>query len=281
MIAPGPHYQVELDQYCGPLDLLVFLVKRSELSTGNLRLAEIVRQFVSYVEVLEFLALDEVGDFLVMITTLMEIKSREMLPRAVEEEKPVQAVVPDGPPSDLIRQLMLHKQFQQAGQLLRAQAAVWMDRYPRMESSRPSTRRTASMDYIKDVELWDLISALSRILKSRQLEKHEKIKYDETPLHIHIQQLGERVRQEKVVSFHSLFNEMTHRSQIVGLFLAILELLRHHGFRAVQEHDFADIVLYPPADDTVATSHGAESLSKSSLAIGRELSESNQWSTPD
>lgn len=250
MIASAAHYRVQMDLYSGPIDLLVYLVKRSELSASALKISQIVKQFVEYVEILEYLALDEIGDFLVMISTLMEIKSRELLPRpaeeTVEEEQPVQS---GSPGSQLIAQLMLHKQFQVAIGELKSKAEVWQDRYPRMESSRPSTRRPQSLDYIKDVELWDLVSALSRVIKTKHLEKHERIRFDETPLHIHIKQMAERIMQQKEVSFHSLFQEVTHRSQIVGMFLAILELLRHHGFRAVQAVDYGDIMLYPPLEE--------------------------------
>ncbi|WP_459557853.1 segregation and condensation protein A [Lacunimicrobium album] len=251
MIAPAPaNYRVQMDLYSGPIDLLVYLVKRSELSATNLKISLIVKQFVDYVEVLEYLALDEIGDFLVMITTLLEIKSRELLPRAAEEVvEEEQAATSGSPGSQLIAQLMLHKQFQYAIGELKAKADVWLDRYPRMESSKPSSRRPQSLDYIKDVELWDLVSALSRVIKIKHIEKHERIKFDETPLHIHIKMMADRIKEQKEVSFHSLFKEVSHRSVIVGMFLAILELLRHHGFRAVQAEDHGDIMLYPPVEE--------------------------------
>ncbi|MCA9052923.1 MAG: chromosome segregation protein ScpA, partial [Planctomycetaceae bacterium] len=105
---------------------------------------------------------------------------------------------------------------------------------------------------IKEVELWDLVSALGRVLRHQHIDEETSIKYDDTPVAVYVEQLGERVRREGMVTFTSLFESETLRSRIVGLFLAILELLRHHHFRAEQPDDYGEIFIRPPDEETAS-----------------------------
>ncbi|MBX3439742.1 MAG: chromosome segregation protein ScpA, partial [Planctomycetaceae bacterium] len=109
--------------------------------------------------------------------------------------------------------------------------------------------RDPAGDRIKEVELWDLVSALGRVLQRKHVEERSSIRYDETPIHVYVEQIGDLVRREGEVYFNSLFDEETDRSKIVGMFLAVLELLRHHGFRAEQPIPFGEIIIYPPLSD--------------------------------
>jgi segregation and condensation protein A len=243
-------YRVELDIFTGPLDLLLYLVRRNEVDLVDLPIATITRQFQEFLSVLEQLDLDLVGDFVVMASTLTEIKSRQVLPAEKPDEEPEEEAPQGDPRTDLIRQLLEYKKFKEAATSLQEQAAQWQERYPRLTDERPASGRDASADRIKEVELWDLVSALSRVLKRKEVETESKILDDETPLHVHVEQIGERVRQEGTVRFSSLFDQETVRSRIVGMFLAVLELIRHHGFRATQTADFGEIFISPPENDT-------------------------------
>lgn len=237
-------YRVELDRYSGPLDLLLFLVRRSELDLLDLPIAEITAQFQRYLAALQFLDLDQAGDFVVMASTLLEIKSRLALPNPEEEEVPVE--VSDDPRGGLIQQLLEYKKFKEAAQALEERAAEWRERYPRLSDERPDAVRDQSSDRIKGVELWDLVSALSRVLERRVIEEESKIRYDDTPISVYVEQIGARVRELGRVGFTSLFDNASQRSRIIGIFLAILELLRHHGFHADQADAFGEIWILPP-----------------------------------
>ncbi len=237
-------YRVELDRYSGPLDLLLFLVRRNELDLLDLPVAEITAQFQRYLSALQFLDLDAAGDFVVMASTLLEIKSRLALPNAEEEEVPVE--VSDDPRGGLIQQLLEYKKFKEAAQLLEEGRAEWSERYPRLSDERPDAVRDQSADRIKDVELWDLVSALSRVLERRVIEEESKIRYDDTPISVYVEQIGARVREVGRVGFTMLFDNASQRSRIIGIFLAILELLRHHGFHAEQADAFGEIWIMPP-----------------------------------
>lgn len=251
-----PAYRVELDVFHGPLDLLLYLVRRNEVEIADMPIYPIAAQFAEFLEVLQAIDLDLVGDFVVMASQLIEIKSRVVLPdesgeEAVEAEVPISTA---DPRSDLIQQLLEYRRFKEAATSLEAHAAQWQERYPRLENDRPSGGKDPAADRIKEVELWDLVSALGRILRRREVEEETSVKADDTPLHVHVERIGQLVREQGEVRFTSLFDTETSRSRIVGMFLAILELLRHHHFRAEQIEPYGEILVRPPLEATqVAT----------------------------
>ena len=236
-------YRVQLDHFQGPLDLLLYLVRRHEIDVRELPLAEITRQFIEFVDVLECLELELVGDFIVMAASLLEIKSRQSLPQPEETDEEIE---PDDSQNRLIERLLEYKKFKAASLVLEERAAEWQERFPRLSDDRPRDGKDHAADRIKDVELWDLVSALGRVLKRKEIDKQTRIQYDDTPISVFIERVGKRVRREGRVSFSSFFERTNDRHRIVGLFLAMLELLRHHGFRAEQTADFGEIWLLPP-----------------------------------
>lgn len=242
-----PEYRVQLDLFNGPLDLLLYLVRRNEVDCTQLPIAVIADQFQEFLNVLEFLDLDLVGDFLVMAGTLMEIKSREVLPQAVEETAEA-AAEPDVGHNELIARLLEYKKYKDAATALEQRAAEWQRRYPRLHDDRPAAGRDHAADPIREVELWDLVSALSRVLQKKNVDQSRSIRYDDTPISVYVERIGEKVRQEQRVAFSDLFDGTNLRSKIIGLFLAVLELLRHHGFRAEQPVDYGEIFILPPAE---------------------------------
>jgi segregation and condensation protein A len=261
---PLAPYRVELDIFSGPLDLLLYLVRRNEVGIVDLPIATITRQFQKYLSILEFIDLDIVGDFVVMASTLVEIKSRLVLPQPVEEATEVE--IEDDPRSDLIQQLLEYKKFKDAATALEARAAEWQERYPRLSDDRPRQGKDPSTDRIKEVELWDLVSALARVVERKVIDQESSIRYDDTPISVYIEQIGTRVRAQGRVPFTSFFEASSLRSTIISIFLAILELLRHHHFRAEQEADFGEIWIMPPADEAAAEIAADESSDPDDLA---------------
>lgn len=242
-------YRVVLDNFHGPLDLLLYLVRRHELDVMDLSLATITEQFLEFQRVLEFLDLDGIGEFVVTAATLVEIKSREALPQPEQEEE---AIADDGPQGDLIERLLQYKKLKEASRALEEYAAEWQERFPRLSDDRPNVGKNPAADRIKDVELWDLVSALGRVLKTKEIEKQTRIKYEDTPISVYIERIGTHVRANGRTPFSSFFEQTNRRSRIVGIFLAVLELLRHHAFRAEQPVDFGEIWILPPADEKMA-----------------------------
>ena len=240
-------YRVQLEVFSGPLDLMLYLVKRHELDILDLPIAKITRQFSELLEVIEVLDFDMIGDFVVMASTLVEIKSRMVLPRP-EEDEPEARDGDDDPRSDLVRQLIEYKKYKDASRLLEEQAAEWQEHYPRLSDERPVEGGDPSEDRIKEVELWDLVSALSRILRRSPATNQTAIIYDDTPISTYVQRIYALVMEQGKVAFSSLFEGAYSKSKVVGIFLAILELLRHYHLRAEQPEPYGEIWVLPPLE---------------------------------
>lgn len=245
-----PNYRVSLSFFEGPLDLLLYLTRRNEVESRKIPLSTITSQFLEFLAVLEFIDLELASEFVVVASTLLEMKSRDVLPSeddAVAEEEEVTA---SGPATDLVRKMLEYRRFRDAAQAIEIQAIEWQARYPRLADERPVIGKTPAADRIKEVELWDLVSALGRILKKKDVQTEGRILYDDTPIEVYVKQIGDRVHAEGEVFFTKLFDQETIRSRIVGMFLAILELLRHHGYRAIQEGLYGEIRVFPPLPKT-------------------------------
>lgn len=239
-------YRVTLEVFSGPLDLLLYLVKRHEVDILDLPISGIAMQFQEYIDVLEIINLDLVGDFVVMASTLAEIKSRLVLPRPEEEQEVVTPLA--DPRTDLVRQLLEYKKFKDAAKMLEEHASQWQEHYPRLADERPIVTNDPAQDHIKEVELWDLVSALSRIIRQNVNTNPSTIVYDDTPISVYVQRIYHRVQQQERVLFSDLFEGTNLRSKIVGIFLAILELLRHYKLRAEQPTPFGEIFVIGPLE---------------------------------
>lgn len=247
MLLAAP-YRVELaDLFDGPLDLLLYLVRKEEINVLDLSLSRIIDQFLEYLEILEIIDFDVAADFLVTAATLAEIKSRLALMRDEEEaESPEEEELSDIAPGNFVAHLLAYRRLKEAAENLQEQALAWHDRYPRLADDRPDMRRSPARDFIKDVEVWDLVGAFARIVRKKSREEEHQVRFDDTPIHVYVERIGERIRQEGRILFQELFARQADRSQVIGMFLAVLELVRHHGYRAQQELDFGEIWLMPP-----------------------------------
>ena len=245
-------YRVSLDIFGGPMDLLLYLVRKNEVDILDLPLAKITVQFLEFLEVLRLLDVDLAADFVATASTLMEIKSRIVLPR--QEEAELEQPLEDEPPSDLVHKLIEYKRLRDAALALEEHAALWQERFPRLSDERPGRERDLASDRIREVELWDLVSALARVLRRSSVEEETSVRDDEVPLAVYMDAISQRVRREGSVAFSTLFENATRRNVIVGLFLAVLELLRHHGFRAEQSADYGEIWIRPPLNEAAGSS---------------------------
>jgi segregation and condensation protein A len=236
MTTSEPHdYQVDLDNFRGPLDLLLYLVKREEVDIRDISIARLAEQFKEYVEASRFLDVERAGDFLVMAATLMEMKVRMLLPRAEEEA--------DGagdPHVELVRQLLQYKRFKEAATLLDALAEEQSYRLPRQPNAAPATPTTPA---VRPVELWDLVSAFGRLMRETMALQPQDIVVDQTPLHVYMDMILKRLQQETRILFSSLFTPPYTRSRLVGLFLAVLELTKGRQITPEQAEPFSDIWL--------------------------------------
>ena len=266
--ASAGEYRVQLEAYCGPLDLLLYLVRRQEVDLLDLPLAQLTAQFVEFVEVLQLLDLDLIGEFVVTASSLLEIKSRLVLPQEGAIAELVERE--EDPRTELVQQLLEYKRFKEATRLLEEQAAVWQQRYWRLSDDRPSKGGAAGQELFKEVELWDLVSALSRVLRKNSEASPSTVIYDDTPISVYIEQIKERVAVEQRVAFSSLFAGSPSRSRITGIFLAILELLRHQNYRAEQPVAYHEIWVMPPLEVVQVDGGELAALREDELPAGRD-----------
>jgi segregation and condensation protein A len=234
------NFRVDLDTFRGPLDLLLYLVRKHELEIVEIPIAEITRQFLDYLSVLEQLDVNGVGDFLEMASTLIEIKSRMVLPRGGEEEDDL-----DDPRQELVRRLLEYKKFKDAASILEERSRAWQERFGRMANDVPGRDRNLAEQPIHELELWDLVSAFGRVIRDNQSTAASNIVYDETPIHVYMARIHERLRARGRLTFSELFQAARHKSTLIGIFLAVLELVRHHGVRAEQNELFGEIWILP------------------------------------
>ena len=145
---------------------------------------------------------------------------------------------------------MQYKRFRDAACLLDEQSRRWQLRYSRLSSDLPPRRIDADEIPIAKVEVWDLVSAFGRILKARQKAPQQSIQYDDTPIHVYMQRIHERVQKANRVELQDLFEVGMHKSTLVAMFLATLEMTRHHGLYAIQETADGPLYLQPGPDFT-------------------------------
>jgi len=230
-------YLVELDTFRGPLDLLLYLVKHNEVDICDIPIARIADQFLEYLRVMEMIDVERAGEFLVMAATLMEIKSRTLLPRSEElTEKE------EDPRQELVRQLLEYKKIKDAAALLEAQAEQQLYRLPRFPVESAAGADPANQP-LRAVELWDLVSAFGRLMRETLALQPNQIVVDETPMQVYMDTIVERLKQAVRLPFAALFTPPFHRIRLVGLFLAMLELIRTRQIEVEQQGPFGEITL--------------------------------------
>lgn len=228
-----PTFQVDLEQYCGPLDLLLHIVRREELDLAYLPLTKIIDQYFDYLEVLVELQIDDVADFLEVASILVELKSKHAVPNIetaeVDQAEPVQELS-----DDLVERLIQFKRIRDASSILDEQSRQWQLRYSRLTNDLPAKRADSGSQPIRPIEVWDLVSAFGRILRERHVAPTQQVVYDDTPIHVHMQHIHGLVCGEQRVELTSLFQPRMHKSTLVAIFLATLELTRHYGLSTEQ-----------------------------------------------
>jgi len=214
-------YRVRLPVFDGPLDLLLYLVKKNEVDVRDIPVATIAEQFREYISVIRHIDVESAGDFLVAAATLLEIKSRMLLPRPPD----VASAEAEDPRRELVQQLLDYRRYKEAAGRLEDRAAEQERRLPRWLADAPGAAGAEPLS-VRAVELWDLVSAFGRILhEAAALAPHEVVA-DETPQHVYLDEIRARVAAGNRLRFRDAFTPPYHRLRLIGLFLAILELMK-------------------------------------------------------
>lgn len=231
-------YQVQTDIYNGPMDLLLYLIRRNEIDLYDIPLALVTQQYCAYVELLSVIDPNVAGDFLVLAAVLMEMKSRMLLPRAPAEDGEAEDL--SDPRLELVRQLLEYKKFKDVSFELGHAAQTQAMRWPRVPA-KPAPQEPTEVD-LEDVQIWDLVAAFNKIVASigGTRAAHEVV-FDDTPIALHAADVLDRLQAEGgELFFEDVFLGRT-RAEMIGLFLALLELIRQQRVRVVQEAAFSPI----------------------------------------
>ena len=218
-------YRVHLDVFAGPLDLLLYLVRREEVDIYDIPIAHVTAEYIKYLEVLKLLDVNVAGDFLVMAATLMEIKSAMLLPRAELDDADDQDA--SDPRAELVRQLLEYKRFKDAANLLEDSAEKRKERFTRPDSIVADLKANAVPELDLDqISIWTLLEAFDNIMQATgRLSNYDHIT-DDTPIDLYQIEILHRLQTEGPMTFEEIFKDRSGRFVMVGLFLAMLELIR-------------------------------------------------------
>lgn len=251
-------YRVRLDAFDGPLDLLLYLIRRAEVDIHEVPIAEITDQYVEYLTGVERIDIELAGEFLVMAATLMEIKARMLgnasqnasgqstkeAPEASEEDK-------GDPRADLIKQLLDYKAYRDAAAGLESKLEEWSHRYPAAKAKLDADATAEPIEFdLDDLNLIDLVQAFADICSSVNFERigEHEVSYDDTPIELHAADIVDRLSrregadEEGHIPLIAIFRDRS-RSEMIGLFMATLELCRQRRIMVRQREADGEITL--------------------------------------
>ncbi len=247
---PAHHdYRVQLDAYAGPLDLLLYLVKRHEIDLHDIPIARLTEQYLDHLKVIQSIDVENAGEFLVMAATLLEIKSQMLVPRIAEQNAENQEAddatdaidEPADPRYELVQQLLAYKRYKDAAIELEERAEAWSHRFaahPKkaIEAADDAEQRSFELD---DANVMDLCEAFGHILDAIGQTREHEVTYDDTPISLHAEDVYDLLTRAegRTLTLAQVFEGRTNRSEMVGLFLATLELVRNRRVRVVQSPD--------------------------------------------
>jgi segregation and condensation protein A len=227
-------YQVALDAFHGPLDLLLYLVKRNEVDVRDIPVARIAEQFLEHVQAIQTIDVEWAGEFLVMAATLMEVKSSLLLPRP---EEAAGAEVED-PRRELVRQLVEYRKTKEAAGHLDRLAE---ERQFQVARAVPDDEEGATSPRFRRVEMWDLVSAFGRLIRETEALHPLHLVADETPQAAYLDLVRNKLGRARRVPFRDLFDPPYTRPRLIGVFLALLELIKIGEVELNQSHPLGDI----------------------------------------
>ncbi len=238
-------YQIKLEIFEGPMDLLLHLIKKHELDIYSIPIALITQQYLEYIELMKSLDMEIAGDFLVMASTLTHIKSRMLLPPPENPESDEDGV---DPRAELIRRLLEYKSFKEAAGSLGDKEETWSQVYTRQSESAPDLP-AEDEPLLFDFHLFDLLAALKDVM-ARVPDAKFEITAETVSITEKISQILARIESVDSLLFADLFEGSTSKLQVIGTFLALLELIKTRVVKAFQIEQFGAIRIMKAVTDS-------------------------------
>lgn len=229
-------YEVKLDAFTGPLDLLLHLIRKHEVNIYDIPISLVTQQYLEYLKLMKELNLSFAGEFLVMAATLVQIKSRMLLPQeAASDEEEEEG---EDPRTELVRRLVEYQQFKDVAGQLTEQEKIWRDMFQREAIHVPQIREVL----MEDVNMYDLLGALQEVLvRTEAPNATVEITLEALTVQDRINGIVERLEENPEITFASLFDDASTRLLVIVTFLAVLELVRMKLVRIFQGDFFAPI----------------------------------------
>jgi segregation and condensation protein A len=258
-VVPDSDYRIKLQVFEGPLDLLLFLIRKSELDIYDIPIESVTRQYIDALRAMQQLDLEIAGEFFVMAATLMEIKSRMLLPKGQAAIDPNADEDEMDPRWELVHQLLQYKKFKEAsaklGELITTRQDL-MERYVSSLSIDPLDR---PLKHVDRIDLWNTFNIVLRRLAEKLVVG--QIHDEQVTVSDQMEWLLERTRTEKSFVFSQLFTTKVTLRKLVATFLAMLELTRLRKFRLRQDETFSDIVCSVVEEIPLETAENASTVS--------------------
>ncbi len=238
-------YNVKLDDFEGPLDLLLFLVRKNEIDIQNIPIVLITRQYIEYIDLMKALNLDIAGDFIVMASTLMYLKSRALLPKVDEEEQEEEGNTLE----ELKKQLLEYQQYREAAQRLKEQNVLEKDVFTRSKIDESPQEEHEIV--LREASLFDLLTALKKVLERTGDDPDIfEVSLEHISVKDKISEIMQMLQEtEDGIDFNLLFSGMPNKLEIITTFLALLELMKLQAIKVYQNVSFSQINIYPVEDD--------------------------------
>lgn len=248
-------YEVRLDAFQGPMDLLLHLIRRAEVDINDIPVARIAEQYFAFLRQIHQIDIDLAGEFLVMAATLVEIKSRTLAPHEATEgaSAPTEGLDPTDPRYELVQQLVAYQRFRTAADTLDRLRREFAKRHAVGGVGGGSEDAADESIELEDAHILDLFGAFERIMQSVDVGRlgDHKVEYDDTPIGLHQDDIVDRLERAdgRAMTLQEIFKGRP-RGEMIGLFLALLELARNQrvGVRQEGADDAIEIVLVPQAD---------------------------------
>lgn len=249
-------YRVELEIYHGPLDLLLYLIRRDEIEINDIPIHHITTQYLQYAETIRHLDINVAGEFLVMAASLMELKSAMLTPPEALTGDDGQALPttenPEDPRYELVQQLLAYKRFKDAAYELDERRESFASRFPRhpvIPDFSEEDDQVPNLD-MEDVQVYDLVEAFNRLMEQTSLNsfQHEVVD-DDTPIELHAADIVDRLQRDGNMTLQEMFVGRKSVAEMIGLFIATLELVKQQRVRVFQDEVAGDIKLEVRPED--------------------------------
>jgi segregation and condensation protein A len=228
-------FRAELDAFSGPLDLLVHLVRKEEVDIFDVPVSRITDRYLAAIKTMEFFDINVAAEFLVVAATLMEMKSRTLLPPAEVPDEEDE----DDPGTELVRRLLEYKEFKEAAGDLGDRAREQSSRFPRapiLPDHEEAEEHEESL--LEDLAVWDLMSAFSEVLRQTHFTRPREIVHDDIPVSAYMDEVTGMLRAGGgTLDFLDFFAEERSKARVIGILLALLELFRRKVIRVSERHE--------------------------------------------